>query len=271
VSAALRFGVAALLDRAVPGTSSKMSTSPPVVASTESPCLYVHSVAGPPSSSMHQRNGRASGQDEESPLSPVASDFKAVTTIILGPKPLEDDIPYTTGGLADIEAIAATQGSQISFEAHAPAVFRALRLRSFGIDEAAYFDCMCSKPLSGVQVGSGKSGSYFIFSKDRRLIIKSVRSSEYPFLVRNFSESALKSLNRISHTFHVSEQVRILSAYFDHMASNSYHSLLPRYLGLYKVRVPIINFLTFEASPCLLLSPYFTTYVHIFMCFIDNP
>ena len=48
-----------------------------------------------------------------------------------------------------------------------------------------------------------------MFSKDQRLIIKSVRKSEFPFLVR------------------------ILMGYHEHIEANTFHSLLPRYLGLY--------------------------------------
>ena len=62
--------------------------------------------------------------------------------------------------------------------------------------------------------GEGKSGCYFMFSKDQRIIIKSVRKSEYPFLVR------------------------IMMGYYEHIEANTFHSLLPRYLGLYKIKLP---------------------------------
>jgi hypothetical protein len=48
-------------------------------------------------------------------------------------------------------------------------------------------------------------------SDDRRFIVKSVRKTEFPFLCK------------------------IMQDYYTYLSDNAFHSLLPRFLGLYKV------------------------------------
>jgi len=162
------------------------------------------------------------------PLTPA--DFTDVATLTLGPSPLSPEAAAEAANAAHArlgaagasvaqlpspaEAAAAASAAAVTFEAHAPAVFRSLRRLVFGMGEDDYWRCMCALPLSRAGAGSGKSGSYFLFSADRRLIVKSVKGSEFPFLVR------------------------ILSAYAEHMEANAFHSLLPRFLGLYKLKLP---------------------------------
>lgn len=64
------------------------------------------------------------------------------------------------------------------------------------------------------QVGEGKSGMLFFSSADREFIVKTVTPNELKFLERE------------------------LKSYYDYMAVNGATSLLPRFVGLYFLKLP---------------------------------
>jgi len=202
VAVTLRYGVAAALGQSVPQAELE-------------PRLYVlRSATLPPADDPKNAAAAAEGLNILQP-----QDYTEVATYVLGTTPLAssgtDDADSSMLSGANIDAVQDLLPDEevpLSFEALAPAVFKALRRRVFGMGDAEYFASMCKNTVSSVSAGSGKSGSYFMYSADRRLIIKSVKRSEFPFLMR------------------------ILPSYVRHMKSNHFHSLLPRYLGLYKVR-----------------------------------
>jgi hypothetical protein len=64
------------------------------------------------------------------------------------------------------------------------------------------------------QVGEGKSGMLFFSSADREYIVKTVTPNELKFLDRE------------------------LKSYYDYMVVNGATSLLPRFVGLYFLKLP---------------------------------
>jgi hypothetical protein len=72
---------------------------------------------------------------------------------------------------------------KFDFEDFAPSCFSNLR-NEWGINSDSYLNSMCRLPLSGGQVGEGKSGMLFFFSHDKKYIVKTVTSSELPFFIR---------------------------------------------------------------------------------------
>jgi hypothetical protein len=238
IAVALRFGVAALLGRDVP-LSSAVALEPRLFVHRTTkvhPILPIFALAAAssvpapaPDAAPAKASAAARGLSSLQP-----QDYTTLATFVLGAVPMRsaptaaggtppvqssDGTPaidgspstYATAAAAGFQAMSSTEELSASFEAHAPAVFRALRRRAFGMGDSDFFETMCRLPVSGAAAGAGKSGSYFMFSADRRLIVKSVKGSEFPFLVR------------------------VLAAYVSHMEANHFHSLLPRFLGLYKV------------------------------------
>ena len=59
------------------------------------------------------------------------------------------------------------EGQEYLFEAHAPFVFQSIRRRFFMMEDEEYVQTMCREPLKMVGEGEGKSGCYFMFSKDQ--------------------------------------------------------------------------------------------------------
>ena len=105
-----------------------------------------------------------------------------------------------------------TNSKMFDFEDFAPACFRQLRNKGWGIDDASYMNSMCRSPLSGGQVGEGKSGMLFFFSHDKKYIVKTVTKAELPFFIK------------------------IMKDYHFHMLQ-SLDSLLSRFMGLYRMKV----------------------------------
>lgn len=91
-------------------------------------------------------------------------------------------------------------------------VFRDLR-ELFHLDAGDYLLSLTSQYILSELGSPGKSGSFFYFSGDYRFIIKTIRHSEHLFLLR------------------------ILEAYHDHVSKNP-HTLLSRFYGLHRVKLP---------------------------------
>ncbi|KAG8907139.1 Phosphatidylinositol-4-phosphate 5-kinase [Tulasnella sp. 403] len=99
------------------------------------------------------------------------------------------------------------------FKDYAPSVFRELREDHFRLDPSDYLVSLTAKYILSELGSPGKSGSFFYFSRDYRFIIKTLHHAEHKFL-RN-----------------------VLKQYHDHMQNNP-HSLLSRFYGLHRVKLP---------------------------------
>ncbi|KAJ7086040.1 phosphatidylinositol phosphate kinase PIPK5 [Mycena belliarum] len=99
------------------------------------------------------------------------------------------------------------------FKDYAPWVFRELREDHFHLDPADYLLSLTSKYILSELGSPGKSGSFFYFSRDYRFIIKTIRHSEHKFLLS------------------------ILKDYHTHVKNNP-HTLLSRFYGLHRVKLP---------------------------------
>ncbi|EGO04015.1 hypothetical protein SERLA73DRAFT_45787 [Serpula lacrymans var. lacrymans S7.3] len=99
------------------------------------------------------------------------------------------------------------------FKDYAPNVFRELREDYFQLDPADYLLSLTAKYILSELGSPGKSGSFFYFSRDYRFIIKTIRHSEHKFLLS------------------------ILSEYYSHVKNNP-HTLLSRFYGLHRVKLP---------------------------------
>ncbi|KAI3644450.1 hypothetical protein MP228_010614 [Amoeboaphelidium protococcarum] len=98
------------------------------------------------------------------------------------------------------------------FKDYAPWVFRRIR-ELFKIEAADYLISLTGKYVLSELGSSGKSGSFFYFSQDYRFIIKTIHKTEHKFMRK------------------------ILSQYYEHLQSNP-NTLLSRYLGLHRVKLP---------------------------------
>lgn len=99
------------------------------------------------------------------------------------------------------------------FKDYAPWVFRELREDYFHIDPADYLLSLTAKYILSELGSPGKSGSFFYYSRDYRFIIKTISHSEH-----NFMRSILKD-------------------YHEHVRNNP-HTLLSRFYGLHRVKMP---------------------------------
>lgn len=99
------------------------------------------------------------------------------------------------------------------FKDYAPWVFRELRDEHFHLDPADYLLSLTAKYILSELGSPGKSGSFFYYSRDYRFIIKTISHSEH-----NFLRSILKD-------------------YHEHLRANP-HSLLSRFYGLHRVKIP---------------------------------
>lgn len=99
------------------------------------------------------------------------------------------------------------------FKDYAPNVFRELREDHFHLDPSDYLVSLTAKYILSELGSPGKSGSFFYFSRDYRFIIKTLHAAEHTFLRR------------------------VLKQYHEHMRTNP-HSLLSRFYGLHRVKLP---------------------------------
>lgn len=105
-------------------------------------------------------------------------------------------------------------GKVFKFKDYAPAVFKTLR-QNFRIDEKEYLESLTDTDLDNFQ-SSSKSGSFFFFSGDGQYLIKGTTQQEARFFLH------------------------ILQDYCGHMR-RSQNSLLVRFCGLYRLKVPHIR------------------------------
>ena len=94
----------------------------------------------------------------------------------------------------------------------APDAFRAVR-RAFNYRFQSFAKSLGDKPLKPIGGGGGRSGADFFLSHDARYVVKGIPAKE-GLLLRG-----------------------ILSSYLDHVISYARHTLLPRFLGMYRVKV----------------------------------
>lgn len=99
------------------------------------------------------------------------------------------------------------------FKDYAPNVFRELREDEFHLDPSDYLVSLTGKYILSELGSPGKSGSFFYFSRDYRFIIKTLHHGEHKFLRK------------------------VLKQYHAHMKANP-HSLLSRFYGLHRVKMP---------------------------------
>ncbi|KAK7032913.1 phosphatidylinositol phosphate kinase PIPK5 [Favolaschia claudopus] len=99
------------------------------------------------------------------------------------------------------------------FKDYAPWVFRELREDYFHLDPADYLLSLTAKYILSELGSPGKSGSFFYFSRDYRFIIKTIHHTEHKFLLS------------------------ILKDYHHHVKNNP-HTLLSRFYGLHRVKLP---------------------------------
>ncbi|KAI7848938.1 hypothetical protein BDC45DRAFT_521960 [Circinella umbellata] len=114
----------------------------------------------------------------------------------------------------DVTGDELTPGAKydFKFKDYAPWVFRNLR-KQFKIDPADYLISLTSKYILSELGSPGKSGSFFYYSRDYRFIIKTIHHSEHKYLRK------------------------ILSEYHEHVSNNP-DTLLCRYYGLHRVKLP---------------------------------
>lgn len=99
------------------------------------------------------------------------------------------------------------------FKDYAPCVFRELREDHFHLDPADYLLSLTAKYILSELGSPGKSGSFFYFSRDYRFIIKTIHYTEHKFLRS------------------------ILKDYYTHVKNNP-HTLISRFYGLHRVKLP---------------------------------
>lgn len=101
--------------------------------------------------------------------------------------------------------------SHFKFKEYCPSVFRNLRER-FNIDDEVYLNAM-TKACPMDADSPGRSGARFIMSYDKQFVIKTIMSEE------------------------VAEMHRILKEYHQHIVERHANTLLPQYLGMYRLTV----------------------------------
>jgi 1-phosphatidylinositol-4-phosphate 5-kinase len=103
------------------------------------------------------------------------------------------------------------RAASLAFTAFAPKVFVSLRALR-GCDSNVVRSALSAIDLSGgMQDGNGKSGAFFMFTPDRKYVIKTLTEAEKDFLLT------------------------ILPHYYKHMSSNP-NTLLPWFLGMYRMK-----------------------------------
>ena len=100
-----------------------------------------------------------------------------------------------------------------SFTSFAPLAFEKVR-RLYGVTDLELRSSLdASNPVSEIKVGTGKSGAFFLVTSDCRFVVKTLTKEE--------KETLLK----------------ILARYVAHLAANRGTTLLPFFLGCYRIRV----------------------------------
>lgn len=125
----------------------------------------------------------------------------------------DQDFSTTTKLKFNMEGSEVTPSSkyEFKFKDYAPEVFRELR-SMFGIDPADYLMSITGKCILSELGSTGKSGSFFYYSRDFRFIIKTIHHSEH------------KQLRRILKDYHL------------HVKSNP-NTLISQFYGLHRLKV----------------------------------
>lgn len=126
-----------------------------------------------------------------------------------------------------VEVFDVTPADKITIIEHAPKLFK--KIRSGIISERLLLESLIPaanfSAMHNFQTGQGKSPSFFFFSDNRRLMIKTLKEKERDILFED----------------------KFLIAYYKHITSNR-SSLLSRLLGVYEVRAkkqtPMTFFIT---------------------------
>ncbi|XP_028394004.1 phosphatidylinositol 5-phosphate 4-kinase type-2 alpha-like isoform X2 [Dendronephthya gigantea] len=100
--------------------------------------------------------------------------------------------------------------SHFKFKEYCPLVFRKLR-EGFNIDDQAYADSFCVPPLRSLS--SGRSGATFLASRNKKFIAKTLYKEE------------------------VEMMHQLLQKYYQFVVERNSNTLLPHYLGMYRVTV----------------------------------
>ncbi|OBA23498.1 phosphatidylinositol-4-phosphate 5-kinase [Metschnikowia bicuspidata var. bicuspidata NRRL YB-4993] len=113
----------------------------------------------------------------------------------------------------DMDGTELTPSSKydFKFKDYSPEVFRELR-SLFGIDPADYLMSITGKYILSELGSSGKSGSFFYYSRDYRFIIKTIHHSEH------------KQLRRILHEYY-------------HHVKNNPNTMVSQFYGLHRLKV----------------------------------
>ncbi|GEQ70621.1 hypothetical protein JCM33374_g4299 [Metschnikowia sp. JCM 33374] len=125
----------------------------------------------------------------------------------------DSDFSETKKLTFDMDGTELTPSSKydFKFKDYSPAVFRELR-SLFGIDPADYLMSITGKYILSELGSSGKSGSFFYYSRDYRFIIKTIHHSEH------------KQLRRI------------LKDYYLHVKNNP-NTMVSQFYGLHRLKV----------------------------------
>ncbi|KAL7751144.1 Phosphatidylinositol-4-phosphate 5-kinase [Sorochytrium milnesiophthora] len=108
--------------------------------------------------------------------------------------------------------LESSERYDFKFKDYAPYAFRKIRV-SFGISSAEYLNSLTGKYILSELFSPGKSKSFLYYSHDYRYIIKTIHRAEQKLLLK------------------------ILPAYVDYVSKYP-NTLLARYYGLHRVRVP---------------------------------
>ncbi|KAI8364649.1 uncharacterized protein BYT42DRAFT_506166 [Radiomyces spectabilis] len=126
----------------------------------------------------------------------------------------EEDFKAAHKLVFDVTGNELTPGVKydFKFKDYAPWVFRYLR-EKFHIDPADYMMSLTHKYILSECNSSGKSGSFFYYSRDYRFIIKTIRHTEHKFMRK------------------------VLKDYYEHVCQNP-NTLLCRFYGLHRIKLP---------------------------------
>jgi len=128
---------------------------------------------------------------------------------------------YKTRDNSPLESSPDDGGIEFDFEAFAPAVFQDLRNNAFSISEEDYRHSISHQPCTGGATGAGKSGSLFFFTFDKRLIVKTIGTTESAFFTNCLQD------------YHA----HLLDKSVQRRSNGTVASMLSRILGFYSIKI----------------------------------
>ena len=115
----------------------------------------------------------------------------------------------------DVLEAQAAQGAQVNVHVRESAHRAFVCIRSLSsVSMESFAASIGGAPLKGTGGGAGRSGASFFFTADKAFIVKSLTEDEMKFLIQ------------------------ILPSYVDHITANQKTTLLTRFLGLFRVKLP---------------------------------